>query len=50
MEEANQTKREHLREEQDFAAFLEWPVDIVGGKESRAKGHFRFAELTIEEL
>lgn len=37
-------------EEQDFAAFLEWCVDIVGGRQSSAKGHFRLAGLTIKEL
>ena len=37
-------------EEQDFGAFLEWCVDIVGGRQSSAKGHFRHAGLTIEEL
>ena len=36
--------------EQGFGAFLEWCVDVVGGKEHSAKGHFRHAGLTIEEL
>jgi transposase len=35
---------------QDFSAFLEWCIDMVGGKESSAKGHFRHAGVTIEEL
>ena len=34
--------------EQDFSVFLEWCLDVVGGKESRAKGHFRHAGLTVE--
>jgi len=36
--------------EQGFSAFLGWCVDVVGAKESSAKGHFRHAGLTIEEL
>ena len=36
--------------EQGFDAFLEWCVDVVGGKEGSSKGHFRHAGLTIEEL
>jgi transposase len=36
--------------EEDFSAFLEWCLDIVGAKENSAKGHFRHAGLTIEEL
>jgi transposase len=42
----------HFYEEnpdQGFDAFLEWCVDVVGGKEQSAKGHFRHAGLTIEE-
>jgi hypothetical protein len=34
---------------QGFGAFLEWCVDMVGGKEKSAKGHFRHAGWTIEE-
>ena len=36
--------------DQGFDMFLEWCVDIVGGRECIAKGHFRPAGLTIEEL
>jgi len=35
---------------QDFGAFLEWCVDIVGARKSSAEGHFRHAGLIIEEL
>ncbi|KAK1841729.1 hypothetical protein CCHR01_15632 [Colletotrichum chrysophilum] len=35
--------------EQDFGAFLEWCVDIVGGRKSSAEGHFRNAGHVIEE-
>ena len=36
--------------ELEFNTFLEWCVDMVGGKEGAAKGHFRHAGLTIKEL
>jgi transposase len=36
--------------EQRFDAFLEWCVDVVGGREESAKGHFRHAGVTIEEF
>jgi transposase len=36
--------------EQDFSAFLEWCLDIVGAKVGSAQGHFRHAGLNIEEL
>jgi transposase len=36
--------------EQGFDAFLEWCIDVVGGNECSARGHFRHAGLTIEEL
>jgi hypothetical protein len=35
---------------QGFRAFLEWCINMVGGKEESAKGHFRHAGVTIEEL
>jgi hypothetical protein len=35
---------------QDFAVFVEWCTDMVGGMETSAKGHFRHAGWTIEEL
>jgi len=34
----------------DFGEFLDWCVNVVGGKSSSAKGHFRHAGVTIEEL
>ena len=36
--------------QQDFGTFLEWCVDVIGARESSAQGHFRHAELSIEEL
>lgn len=36
--------------EHGFDTFLEWCIDVVGGKDRSAKGHFRHAGLTIEEL
>jgi transposase len=36
--------------EQGFNTFLEWYIDIVRGRERSARGHFRHAGLTIEEL
>jgi hypothetical protein len=35
---------------QGFGHFLEWCVDTVGAREQSAKGHFRHAGLTIEEI
>ncbi|KMP06847.1 hypothetical protein CIRG_06528 [Coccidioides immitis RMSCC 2394] len=35
---------------QGFDSFLEWCVDIVGKREESAKGHFRRAGLTIDEI
>ena len=35
---------------QGFDEFLKWFIDIVGEKEQSAKGYFRHAGLTIEEL
>jgi transposase len=43
----------HIYEEnplQGFDTFLEWCIDIVGGKKNSARGHFRHAGLNIEEL
>src|SRR5271170_4897269 len=34
-------------QQQDIGAFLEWCVDVVGKRESSAKGHFRHAGLAI---
>jgi hypothetical protein len=36
--------------EQGFDRFLEWCVDVVGAKERSAKGHFKHAGVTVEEL
>jgi hypothetical protein len=36
--------------EQGFGAFLEWCIDVVGGREGSAKSHFKHAGLIIEEL
>jgi transposase len=35
--------------EQGFDAFLEWCVDVVGGKKESARGHFRHAGITVIE-
>jgi transposase len=35
--------------EQGFDVFLEWCIDVVGGKKDSAEGHFRHTGLTIEE-
>lgn len=35
---------------QGFCGLLEWCVDTVGAREKSAKGHFRHAGLTTEEL
>jgi len=36
--------------QQGFDAFLEWCIDIVGGNQRSARGHFRHPGLSIEEL
>ncbi len=36
--------------QQGFDTFLEWCIDVVGGKKDSARGHFRHAGMTIEEL
>lgn len=36
--------------EQGFDTFLGWCIDVVGGKEKSARGHFRHAGVTVEEL
>jgi transposase len=36
--------------EQGFDTFLEWCIEVVGERERSAKGHFRHAGLTVEEL
>lgn len=45
-------KRDWIRYEenpsQGFNTFLEWCVDMVGGKADSAKGHFRHAGVTVE--
>lgn len=35
---------------QDFKLFLEWCVSIVGGKKQSARGHFRHAGWSIDEV
>jgi transposase len=36
--------------QQGFNKFLEWCINVVGGKKNSARGHFRHAGLNIEEL
>ena len=36
--------------DQGFDSFLGWCIDVVGGNGHSARGHFRHAGLTIEEL
>ena len=36
--------------EQGFGAFLEWCIDMVGGKQDSARGHFRHAGITVEDF
>ena len=36
--------------EQGFDTFLEWCIEMVGDKQDSAKGHFRHAGITVEEL
>lgn len=35
---------------EEFGAYLEWCVSVVGGREESARGHFRHAGVTIEEV
>lgn len=35
---------------QGFDSFLEWCIDMVGARDSSAKGHFRHAGVTVEDL
>jgi transposase len=35
---------------QGFGNFLEWCINVVGGRERSAEGYFRHAGLNIEEL
>jgi len=35
-------------QQQGFDVFLEWCVEVVGGRARSAEGHFRHAGLTIE--
>jgi transposase len=42
----------HFYEEdpkQGFNTFLEWCIDVVGGKKDSARGHFRHAGIQVEE-
>lgn len=34
---------------QDFKDFLEWSLDVVGAREESAQGHFRHANIEVEE-
>jgi transposase len=34
---------------QDFEDFLEWSLDVVGAKRESAEGHFRHANVVVEE-
>lgn len=34
---------------QDFGHFLEWCINVVGGREGLAKAHFTHAGVTVEE-
>lgn len=33
-----------------FESFLEWCVEVVGGRESSARGHFRHSGVTVEDV
>ena len=35
---------------QEFSAFLQWCVDVVGRKKKSAKGHFRHSGLIVKDL
>ena len=35
---------------QGFRTFLEWCVNVVGARGQTARGHFRHAGLTVEEI
>ena len=34
---------------EDFKDFLEWSLDVVGAKRESAEGHFRHANIVVEE-
>jgi transposase len=34
---------------QDFKEFLEWSLDTVGSREDSGQGHFRHANIEVEE-
>jgi hypothetical protein len=36
--------------EQGFDCFLDWCIDMVGGKQDSARGHFRHAGIKVEEF
>lgn len=36
--------------EQGFGSFLEWCINRVGAREDSARGHFRHAGLSVEDL
>jgi transposase len=35
---------------EEFGAYLEWCISVVGGREESAKGHFRNAGVSLEKL
>ena len=35
-------------QEQDFGAYLEWCVDVAGGRKHNAEGHFKNSGITVE--
>jgi hypothetical protein len=46
----NSTKAFRSAPEQCFDSFLEWCIDVVGGKQNSARGHFRHAGITVEQF
>ena len=40
----------HQSSHEDFESFLEWCVQVVGERESSAKGHFRHSGVTVEAI
>ena len=36
--------------EQGFGSFLEWCIDVVGGKLDSTRGHFRHVGIMVEEF
>ena len=42
--------RVHQSSHEGFDSFLEWCVEVVGERESSAKGHFRHSGITVEAI